>query len=201
MNHHALVFSGYRRRFWQSVVWVGLSAGWVLQAAEPRDTTPTAAAPEKPERKDPIKIYIHTDLEGISGINSMDMIERTGQRYRQCCEHLMADLNVAIDGAFAGGATHVTVLDSHGGGNNFIVDLLDPRVKLDTRPNKKWRRVQKLIRAQTTPFQADGHLVFAMHRRGPSRALGSVVPGNRASWTLGLGGSDHSQDTCPNHSW
>ncbi len=68
----------------------------------------------------------------------MEMIERTGSRYRQCCEHLMADLNAAVDGAFAGGATHVTVLDSHGGGNNFIVELLDKRAELDARPNKRW---------------------------------------------------------------
>ncbi len=92
----------------------------------------------KPEAQEATKIYVHTDLEGISGIDSMEMIERTGPRYRQCCEYLMADLNAAIDGAFAGGATHVTVLDSHGGGNNFIVDLLDKRAELDTRPNKKW---------------------------------------------------------------
>jgi D-amino peptidase len=50
----------------------------------------------------------------------------------------MGDLNAAIDGAFAGGATHVTVLDSHGGGNNFILELLDKRAENDTRPNKKW---------------------------------------------------------------
>jgi D-amino peptidase len=110
----------------------------VLHAAEPRDTLSTAAVSEKLDRKDPVKIYIHTDLEGISGIDSMDMIDRTSPRYRQCCEYLMSDLNAAIDGAFAGGATEVTVLDSHGGGNNFILDLLDPRAKLDTRPNKKW---------------------------------------------------------------
>jgi D-amino peptidase len=86
----------------------------------------------------PIRIYIHTDLEGITGIDSMEMIEREGKRYRECCELLMADLNAAIDGAFAGGATHVTVLDSHGGGNNFILELLDRRAQHDSRPNKKW---------------------------------------------------------------
>jgi len=91
-----------------------------------------------PERRRDVKIYIHTDLEGISGIDSMDMIERSGPRYRACCELLMADLNAAVDGAFAGGATHVTVLDSHGGGRNFILDLLDKRAENDTKPNKKW---------------------------------------------------------------
>ena len=92
----------------------------------------------KTEAKAPVKIYIHTDLEGIAGIDSMEMIDRQGKRYRECCELLMADVNAAIDGAFAGGATHVTVLDSHGGGDNFILDLLDKRAEHDTRPNHKW---------------------------------------------------------------
>ncbi len=85
-----------------------------------------------------MKIYIHTDLEGIAGINSSEQMQRDSEFYQASCEKLMAELNVAIDGAFVGGATHVTVLDSHGGGGNFIMDLLDERAEVDTKPNKKW---------------------------------------------------------------
>ncbi|MCL1859535.1 MAG: M55 family metallopeptidase [Oscillospiraceae bacterium] len=81
------------------------------------------------------KIYIHTDLEGISGIDRGEMVENS-ERY--CIERLMADTNAAIDGAFLGGADHVTVLDSHGGGGNFDLSLLDKRAEVDTKPNKKW---------------------------------------------------------------
>ncbi|HEX2999977.1 MAG TPA: M55 family metallopeptidase [Armatimonadota bacterium] len=85
-----------------------------------------------------MRIYIHTDLEGITGIDTFEKIQREGGDYEECRQQLMGDLNAAIDGAFAGGADHVTVLDSHGGGNNFILDWLDPRAENDTRPNKKW---------------------------------------------------------------
>jgi D-amino peptidase len=119
----------------QWALWLTLAITWSLHAADAPDAASGAA---KADQKPPIRIYIHTDLEGISGIDSMEMIERTGERYRHCCQLLMADVNAAIDGAFAGGATHVTVLDSHGGGNNFVVELLDKRAELDTRPNKKW---------------------------------------------------------------
>jgi D-amino peptidase len=85
-----------------------------------------------------MKIYIHTDLEGISGIDNIEMMARDHARHREALENLMKDLNAAIDGAFAGGADHVTVLDSHGGGGNFILDMLDKRVENDTKPNKKW---------------------------------------------------------------
>jgi D-amino peptidase len=50
----------------------------------------------------------------------------------------MADVNAAVDGAFLGGADHVTVLDSHGGGGNFDLALLDKRAENDVKANKKW---------------------------------------------------------------
>jgi D-amino peptidase len=85
-----------------------------------------------------MKIYIHTDLEGISGIDNIEIMSREHSRHREAVENLMADLNAAVDGAFLGGAEHVTVLDSHGGGGNFILEMLDKRAENDTKPNKKW---------------------------------------------------------------
>jgi len=85
------------------------------------------------------KIYIHTDLEGISGIDKGEMVnvgENGNTDY--VIGRLMADVNAAVDGAFLGGADHVTVLDSHGGGGNFDLSLLDKRAENDTKPNKKW---------------------------------------------------------------
>lgn len=76
------------------------------------------------------KIYIMTDLEGISGIDSMDMIQRDDPRCQYCRERLMADTNAAVDGAFQGGAGHVFVCDGHGGGGNFIKEMLDPRAEI-----------------------------------------------------------------------
>jgi D-amino peptidase len=121
-----------------AAVLCGLAVATVIGAEGAAVPGQGATVARNIEGKAPVKIYIHTDLEGIAGIDSMEMIDRQGKRYRECCELLMADLNAAIDGAFAGGATHVTVLDSHGGGDNFILDLLDKRAEHDTRPNHKW---------------------------------------------------------------
>ena len=73
-----------------------------------------------------MRVLIVTDLEGISCVDSIDMIFQQVP-YRKACEYLMADVNAAVDGAFLAGATQVTVLDGHGGGDNFIPSLLDPR--------------------------------------------------------------------------
>jgi D-amino peptidase len=85
-----------------------------------------------------MKIYIHTDLEGITGVDTAEMIEPEHPRRREAIECLMADANAAVEGALQGGATHVTVLDSHGGGGNFILELLDRRADNDPKANKKW---------------------------------------------------------------
>ena len=72
-------------------------------------------------------IFIETDLEGISGVSTIDMVAGS-DRYAR--ERLMADTNAAARGAFDGGADRVIVLDGHGGGNNFIPELLDPRAEI-----------------------------------------------------------------------
>ena len=84
------------------------------------------------------KVYIHTDLEGVSGIDLGETLQNDHPKHRHCVERLMADVNAAVDGAFAGGAEHVTVLDSHGGGGNFDLDLLDKRAENDFKVNGKW---------------------------------------------------------------
>ena len=89
-------------------------------------------------KKNAMRIFIHTDLEGISGIDSMEMIEPAHPRRREANELLMADVNAAVAGAFKGGATHVTVLDKHTGGGNFIVELLDRRAENDTTERANW---------------------------------------------------------------
>lgn len=74
-------------------------------------------------------VLIITDLEGVSCVDSIDMIDTATEGYRRACEYLMADTNAAIDGAFAGGADRVSVVDGHGSGKNFIHSLLDKRAE------------------------------------------------------------------------
>jgi len=70
-------------------------------------------------------VLIMTDLEGISMVDNISMMQ--GEGYESACRFLMEDLNAAVDGAFAGGAKKVSVVDGHGTGKNFPEGLLDPR--------------------------------------------------------------------------
>lgn len=75
-----------------------------------------------------MNIVIITDLEGISGVDTMEMVSETGTLgHRFALERLMLDVNAAVEGLFEGGANKVYVIDGHGSGTNFIQEMLDPR--------------------------------------------------------------------------
>ena len=74
-------------------------------------------------------VIIITDLEGVSCVDSIDMMDTTKEGYRKACEYLMADVNAAIAGALEGGADRITVVDGHGSGRNFLPGMLDPRAE------------------------------------------------------------------------
>lgn len=81
-----------------------------------------------------MKIYIVTDLEGVSGVvefeNRKD--ESPGNvALRQKYSRLLAgEVNAAVDGAFAAGVSEVLVNDSHGGMYTIDFEMLDSRVKV-----------------------------------------------------------------------
>lgn len=82
-----------------------------------------------------MRIFIVTDLEGISGIGQWDQILlENAIEYRNACEHLMEDVNAAVQGALDGGAQQVTVLDGHGGGHNFLPGRLHPQAIQEKDP-------------------------------------------------------------------
>ena len=62
-----------------------------------------------------LKIYVNTDLEGISGVfNFMQTREKGSPENLLACEYFMGDLDAVIQGLRDGGATEVVVLDGHG---------------------------------------------------------------------------------------
>src|SRR5947207_720499 len=82
----------------------------------------------------PMKIYIITDMEGVSGICNEEQVKKESPHYGPARRLLCADVNAAIAGAIAGGATEVVVNDGHGGGFNFLMEEMDPRAVYE-RPN------------------------------------------------------------------
>ena len=79
-----------------------------------------------------IKIYVNTDLEGISGVFKFDQTrEKDTPLNIQACEYFMGDVAAVVRGLRDGGATEVVVLDGHGS-QAVIPHLMEPGAKYIT---------------------------------------------------------------------
>jgi D-amino peptidase len=79
-----------------------------------------------------MKILISADMEGITGITSWDQVTPGHAEYYRFRSVMTADVNAAVNGAFAGGADDVVIADGHWNGSNILLEQLDTRVKLNT---------------------------------------------------------------------
>ena len=62
-----------------------------------------------------LKIYVNTDLEGISGVfNFTQTREKGSPENLIACEYFMEDLEAVIHGLQDAGVTEIVVLDGHG---------------------------------------------------------------------------------------
>jgi D-amino peptidase len=85
-----------------------------------------------------MRVYILTDLEGVSGVVDIAYMDTAGDFYRAARELLTADVNAAAAGCFDAGARHVVVRDGHFTGNNIDTLALDERVVLDKAGAGPW---------------------------------------------------------------
>ena len=81
-----------------------------------------------------MKIYILADMEGISGIRTLDQVKFDSPEYAEGRKLMMDDINAAIDAAYRAGATEVVACDTHGGGGQVKLAEMDPRAVYET-PN------------------------------------------------------------------
>ena len=79
-----------------------------------------------------MKILIAADMEGITGVVHWDQVDPNHPEYSRFRKLMTGDVNAAIRGAFAGGATSVAVTDGHNNGRNILIEELDPRASLNS---------------------------------------------------------------------
>jgi D-amino peptidase len=77
-----------------------------------------------------LKIYISADMEGVVGVVSGEQLGPQGFEYQRFREFMTQEVNAAIDGAIAGGATEIVISDSHGNGQNLLIEKLPRNVLL-----------------------------------------------------------------------
>ncbi|MGE5073496.1 MAG: M55 family metallopeptidase [Anaerolineae bacterium] len=79
-----------------------------------------------------MKILISADMEGITGVTTWPQVTPGHAEYGRFRSLMTADVNAAVRGAFAAGATDVVVSDGHWNGSNILVEELDPRARLNS---------------------------------------------------------------------
>ena len=75
-----------------------------------------------------LKIYISADMEGVVGVVTGDQLGPSGFEYQRFRGFMTQEVNTAIDAAFEAGATEVVVSDSHGNGENLLLEHLPDNV-------------------------------------------------------------------------
>ncbi|MDH3591555.1 MAG: M55 family metallopeptidase [Planctomycetota bacterium] len=95
-----------------------------------------------------MRVFISADMEGATGVCHRDHLLAGGQDYEVARRWLTGDVNAAVEGAVAAGATDVVVADGHATMRNLVLDDLHEAARL----------VQGPAQARNRPFgQLAGH--------------------------------------------
>lgn len=99
-----------------------------------------------------MRVLISADMEGATGVTCpADVIAGTPQfeRFRTL---LTGDVNAAVEGCFAGGASRVLVNEAHCGMRNVLLERLDPRAELLTGRHKLLSMMEGIDAADAVVF-------------------------------------------------
>lgn len=77
-----------------------------------------------------MKVLISVDIEGVAGVSRPDQTTPGSIDYDNARRLMTEEVNAAIRGCFAAGATEVIAADAHASFGNLLPDLLDERARL-----------------------------------------------------------------------
>lgn len=104
-----------------------------------------------------LKIYISADMEGVVGAVTGEQLAPGGFEYERFREFMTAEVNAAIDAARAAGATEFLVSDSHGNGQNLLIEKLPDDVMIV----RSWPRPLAMMEGIDESF--DGVIFLGYH--------------------------------------
>lgn len=104
-----------------------------------------------------MKIYISADMEGVTGVVTQEQLGPAGFEYARFREFMTLEVLAAVEAAFEGGATEVVVSDSHGNGQNLLVERLPKNVTVV----RSWPRPLMMMQGIDETF--DGAIFIGYH--------------------------------------
>ena len=136
-----------------------------------------------------MRVHIISDMEGVSGIVKWQQVSGGKPMYDEGRKLYTEEINAAVRGAKAAGATEIVVMDCHGAGqewsfNSLVPDLLDPACEYVVQ--KEWTEYTGFLETGV-----DAALFIGMHARAgsPDGVLNHTVSGSDW-WRLSFNGVD-----------
>lgn len=108
-----------------------------------------------------MRVLILTDMEGVSGIVVWEQVNGGAALFEESRRLYTEEINAAVRGAAAAGASEIVVVDCHGAGgpwsfNSLVPELLDPRCEWVA--HHPWSRYTELLE-----IGCDACLLVGMH--------------------------------------
>jgi D-amino peptidase len=97
-----------------------------------------------------ISIFISADLEGVTGAVTPEQLGPAGFEYQRFRELMTEEVLAAIDGARQAGATRFLVADSHGNGQNLLIERFPDDVEIV----RSWPRPLHMMEGIDETFDA-----------------------------------------------
>jgi D-amino peptidase len=98
----------------------------------------------------PLKVYISADMEGVAGVVTADQLSPGGFEYERFRAFMTAEVLAAIQGARDAGATTIVVSDSHGNGENLLIEQFPEDVTIV----RSWPRPLVMMQGIDSSFAA-----------------------------------------------
>jgi D-amino peptidase len=110
-----------------------------------------------------MRVHIFGDMEGVAGIVKWEQVTGGSPMYDEARQLYTGEMNAAVRGAFAGGASEVVVMDCHGAGgawsfNSLLAEELDPRCEYVVQ--SEWTEYTDFLEQG-----CDAALMVGMHAR------------------------------------
>lgn len=97
-----------------------------------------------------LKVYISADMEGVVGAVTGDQLGPGGFEYGRFRQLMTDEVNAAIEAAREMGATEILVSDSHGNGENLLIEQLPADIQLV----RSWPRPLMMMEGVDETFDA-----------------------------------------------
>lgn len=130
-----------------------------------------------------LKLYISVDMEGVVGVVTGDQLGPGGWEYQAAREWMTREVLAAIDAARSEGVQEIVISDSHGNGENLLIDMLPE----DVTVIRSWPRPLEMMEGIDSTFHAAIMLGYHASTSNPRGVRAHTISSGRLA-DVGLNG-------------